>query len=176
MECLEIEIKAYCDNLTAVIDKLGALGARRIGSIRECDQYMNHPSRDFGVTDEALRLRKANDESVMTYKGPKIGLVSKTRREEEVEVADFDAALGILESLGFSRAGSVEKERERFILEGIEVCLDRVEGLGDFVELEIKGEDREAAEALLFGLAEKLGLRRFERRSYLELKFLGAGE
>jgi adenylate cyclase class 2 len=175
MAPLEIEVKAYCDDLPAVAGKLAAMGGRSLGSIRERDLYLNHPSRDFSTTDEALRLRRAGDSVIMTYKGPKIGLAAKTRREIEVPVGDFEAALLILETLGFARVGTVVKDRDRFLLEGIEISLDRVEDLGDFVELETRGGNRQAAEDKLFLMAERLGLETFERRSYLELILRGGG-
>ncbi len=173
MAPLEIEVKAYCDDLPAVAERLAGLGARSLGSIRERDLYLNHPSRDFGATDEALRLRRAGDSIIMTYKGPKMGLAAKTRREIEVSVGDFEAVLLMLETLGFSRVGTVVKDRDRFLLEGIEISLDRVEDLGDFVELEKKGANRQSAEDELFRMAERLGLESFERRSYLELILRG---
>ena len=42
-----------------------------------------------------------------------------------------------------------------------------------FVELEKMGTDKERCEKELFEIAERLGLDRFERRSYLELKLGG---
>ena len=175
MGTLEIEVKAYCEDLGAVAARLNAMGARHLGTILERDQYLNHPSRDFGATDEALRLRRAGDTVTMTYTGPKLGLAAKTRRELEVTVGDYGTALAILEVLGFSRVGSVLKERERFLLEDIEISLDRVDGLGEFVELEAKGENRHDTEDALFAMAERLGLDSFERRSYLELILRGGG-
>ncbi|MBP7736718.1 MAG: class IV adenylate cyclase [Spirochaetes bacterium] len=175
MDLLEIEIKSYCDDHDAVIEKARTLGARRGKTLRERDLYLNHPGRDFRKTDEALRLRQVGDEVVLTYKGPKLGAVSKTRREEEVPVGSFEKTLDILTLLGFIPSGTVEKDREIYTLGDIEICIDRVDGLGNFVELELKGTDRERVEKELFRIAGELGLDRFERRSYLELKYLGTG-
>lgn len=176
MDILEIEIKSYCDDHDAVIEKAHILGARHVGTIRERDLYLNHPARDFRITDEALRLRQVNDRVILTYKGPKLGTVSKTRREEEVSVDSYEKALDILKLLGFIPSGTVEKERDMYHLGDIEICIDRVDGLGNFVELEKKGTDRENVEKELFRLAGELGLSRFETKSYLELKFGGTGK
>ncbi len=176
MDILEIEIKAYCDDHDAVIEKALILGARRGKTSRERDLYLNHPARDFRTTDEALRLRQVNETVILTYKGPKVGTMSKTRREEEVAVESFEKTLTILKLLGFIPSGTVEKEREIYTLGGIEICIDRVMGLGNFVELELKGTDRERVEKELFFLAGELGLDRFETKSYLELKYLGSGK
>ncbi|MBP7604489.1 MAG: class IV adenylate cyclase, partial [Spirochaetes bacterium] len=133
------------------------------------DSCCNHPSRDFATTDEDFRIRRARGGVVVTYKGTKIGERSKTRYENEVALDDADAFAEILLRLGFRPVRAVKKRRELYALEGAHVCLDSVEGLGYFAEIEILSEDREEAEQKLFTLAERLGLARFERRSYLEL-------
>jgi adenylate cyclase class 2 len=172
MDILEIEVKSYCDDHAAVIKKLLALGARHGGLRNERDLYLNHPSRDFRKTGEALRLRQVNDGTViLTYKGPRLSTVAKTRREEEVGVVEFESMLTIFKSLGFTLAGTVVKERDTFMLDDIEICIDRVEDIGNFVELEMKGTEHERIENELFHLAGELGLSRFEKKSYLELKY-----
>jgi adenylate cyclase, class 2 len=176
MDILEIEIKSYCDDHDAVVDRALRLGARHGGALRERDLYLNHPARDFRKTDEALRLRQVNDTVILTYKGPKLGKTTKTRREEEVLVGDFESILGILKLLGFIPSGTVEKERDVYHLGDVEICVDRVEDVGNFVELEKKGTDRESVEKELFRLAGELGLDRFETRSYLELKYGMSGK
>ncbi len=175
MAMLEIEIKSPCDDHAAVIERLTALGARRGETRTERDTYLNHPARDFRATDEALRLRQVNDRVVLTYKGPRLGGASKTRREEEVPVGGFEQMLGILGLLGFTTAGTVAKERDIFLLGEVEICIDRVEGIGNFVELEMKGTEQERIEKDLFRIAADLGLDRFEKRSYLELKYGSVG-
>lgn len=175
MNILEIEIKSYCDDHEPVAAKLAAMGARPAGSETEHDLYMNHPCRNFRDTDEALRLRRAGERIILTYKGPKIGTAAKSRLEEEVPVADFEKTLAILKNLGFVEFGSVTKVRELYRLDDMEVCLDTVEGVGRFVEIEMKGSDRERIEHQLFRLAGELGLERFERRSYLEMKYSSPG-
>ena len=47
----------------------------------------------------------------------------------------------LLERLGFKHALSVRKLREYFEGEGVVVSIDRVEGLGCFVEVEARGVD-----------------------------------
>jgi adenylate cyclase, class 2 len=169
----EIEIKARCDDLDAVRARISALGGSLLRSGREEDTYFNHPSRDFAATDEAVRVRSRGGKAILTYKGPKVSARSKSRYEKETGVEDGDALCEILSRMGFARVETVVKEREIFLLDGVEVCLDRVRGAGSFVELEMKGNDVASVERALFALAGRLGLDRFERRSYLEL-VLGA--
>ena len=76
---LEVEIKAYCDNTSALRESLYSIGADYIETRDEQDIYFNHPSRDFGKTDEALRLRFINGKCKVTYKGPKVSSETKAR-------------------------------------------------------------------------------------------------
>lgn len=166
---MEIEIKSYCDDREACLHRAEALGAVSSGKHTEWDRYFAHPCRDFGTTDEALRVRRSGGAPILTYKGPKLGGMSKTRIEEEVTMQDGDALEKILEHLGFRLFGEVRKERQIYRLGETELCFDRIDQLGDFVELERKGTDRVTVERELFALAAELGLSRFETRSYLEL-------
>jgi adenylate cyclase, class 2 len=166
---LEIEIKAYCDDHNDVVEKIKSLGGKLVKIVEDKDIYYKHPSRDFVETDEAFRIRIEDNITLLTYKGPKIGGRSKTRFERELVFNGLDAMKEILDKLGFTIAGEVNKVRTYYSVKDIEICLDSVDGLGDFVELEIKGDDRVESEKILFDTANILGLTRFERKSYLEL-------
>lgn len=168
---MEIEIKCYCDDYQKVRALLAEIGAEFVEKRRESDLYFNHPSRNFKETDEALRLRRVNDKCRITYKGPKVSRTTKARIEHETETGDFKTMSDILASLGFSESGVVEKEREIFTLNSVEITIDHVDGVGTFVEIEKIGELKDEIERELFDIAAKLGLSRFERRSYLELKY-----
>lgn len=165
----EIEIKAYCDDITKVETAAQQIGAQSGADHYQRDIYFNHPARDFRESDEVFRIRQVDEEYHITYKGPKLSSKTKTRKEYEVAVGDFETTRNIVESLGFVESGIVEKKRKEYFSGGITICLDRVTGLGNFVELEKIGEDVEKTETELFALAEKLGLKRFESRSYLNL-------
>jgi len=168
---MEIEIKCYCDDDDKVKTLLGTIGAQFIEKRRESDVYFNHPSRNFGETDEALRLRSVNEKCKITYKGPKLSKTTKARIEHETEAGDFITMKNILLSLGFVESGVVEKERVVYSFSKMEISIDYVDGVGTFVEIEKIGELKDEIEKELFDTAEKLGLTKFERRSYLELKY-----
>ncbi|HOP64618.1 MAG TPA: class IV adenylate cyclase [Spirochaetota bacterium] len=170
-ETLEIEIKCYCDDPEGIEEKIRGIGAEFVETRGEADIYFNHPSRDFGATDEALRIRRVGCRCKITYKGPKVSAVTKARVEHETGVDDFDAVKNIFLSLGFVESGIVEKERRVFSLDKTEISIDSVSGLGVFVEIERIGALKDEVEKGLFDIAGKLGLSRFERRSYLELKY-----
>ncbi|MFB6136629.1 MAG: class IV adenylate cyclase [Halobacteriaceae archaeon] len=173
----EVEVKVRADH-GPVREALEASGATRLGRVEQVDTYYDAPHRDFAETDEALRVRReraSGEESVrLTYKGPLVEAASKTREEFETGVDDGEATAAILAALGFDAAAEVAKERTRYELDGYTVTLDRVDGLGEFVEVETAVEGEEAVEPAREGardLLRDLGLDPGEqlRTSYLGL-------
>jgi len=167
----ETEIKARVDDKT--LESLQAfLGSecRKVRQERQADTYLQHPCRDFAETDEALRVRVVEDGSrvELCYKGPKGKVLEFKRREEvKVEVDSDSGIIELLKRLGFTPVATVVKSRTVFDCRDFEVSIDRVEGLGTFVEFELKSE---GLEERLLGLLEELGLlNRIERKTYLEL-------
>ena len=162
-----------------VTDRLEAIGARPMPSRHQNDHYYAHPDRDFAQTDEALRISEDEHRIQLTYKGPLIDEVAKTRRELEIGIDSAEITAEILESLGFRPVRVVAKQRKPFELSwqgiSVEAVIDQVEGLGDFVELETMSDtdSHQAARDHLLALATKLGLEQSERRSYLCLLLAG---
>ncbi|WP_456367844.1 class IV adenylate cyclase [Thermococcus sp.] len=171
---IEVEVKGYADE---EVFKRVRENFQLIRREYHEDTYYQHPCRDFSKTDEALRIRirrfNGHFEAFLTYKGPKIDSLSKTREEIEVPIEDPDAHARILEALGFTEVLTVEKVREKYYVEkGITLTLDEVEGLGKFVEIEAMTEDREKVPELvekLRSMLHELGVKKLERKSYLEL-------
>lgn len=145
--------------------------------VRQVDTYYDHPARDFAVTDEALRIRRTSGEdettALVTYKGPLVDASSKTREEHETAVDDGAELHAVLDGLGFTPAAGVEKHREVWSRDGYTVTLDAVDGLGEFVEIEVEheGDDVDAAREGAFATARELGLDPADqiRDSYLAL-------
>ena len=169
---MEYEVKIRVAGLGPVRARLAALGIRPGSRLTERDLYFNAPDRDFGTTDEALRIRSTEAGATLTYKGPKLGLARVKAREELIVAIDRPGAMEeILARLGFTRTAAVEKERESYPVEGCSVALDEVRGLGSFVEIEAPaGMAGDEAVALIGRVREKLGVTGEETtRSYLEL-------
>lgn len=173
----EVEIKAYLEEIASMETQLQQLGAVFQKSIRQSDTYFQHPIRNFAQTDEALRIRNSDNQSYLTYKGPKLDSTSKTREELEIEIQKPEKFSNILKKLGFSSVLTVAKTRKIYSLDDITISLDNVDDLGDFIELETDVSDKEAipsARGRLFTLLKQLDIpkEKSERRSYLELRFL----
>jgi adenylate cyclase class 2 len=176
---LEIEVKCPVMNFDAVRQTLTAWGARADPPQVEADHYYNAPDRDFGKTDEALRVRRVGVKNRVTYKGPKLDKHTKTRAEIEVSLAEGDKAAEdfcrILECLKYRATAVVRKQRVAYHLDrggfALEVTLDDVAEVGKFIEVEIQAppESLEAGRAVLLQVVADLGLTQTERRSYLEM-------
>lgn len=166
---MELEVKVPCEDLDGLERRLKEMGAVHLEDLGQMDQYFSHPGRDFGATDEALRLRRENDRTVITYKGPKLDKDTKLREEIELSVEDLDRMSLILRRLGFLPVITICKKRTVYELQGVHFCLDRLPGLGNFVEMEWQGDDLVEGKLRIADLKQTLGLRGNERRSYLEL-------
>jgi len=171
---IEIEVKASVEDPKQLERSLIEFGATPIGIDTQADTYYNAPYRDFGKTDEALRIRVEEGKSVLTYKGPKMDKVSKTRKEVETEIKDIDGMGNILSSLGFFPVATVSKKRKNFRLGDFFISLDEVRDLGHFMEIEIAVKDsknfQEKVESI-FKFMGKLGITRESSicKSYLEM-------
>lgn len=167
---MEVESKYRSPGNDKVEKALGKLGAELVREEETEDIYFQHPGRDFGKTDEALRLRKGEGASELTYKGPRMKL-DHTKAREEVTLRTDDplAAQRIVERLGFKEFMSVRKRRKNFKYDKIWIAVDVVDGLGEFVELELITEEPRRAEALIEQMRAELSLTDFEPKTYLEL-------
>ena len=135
---LEIELKVQVDTLGPIREQLNKRNAQFSGRIHEHDIYYNAPHRDFGTTDEAMRVRYTNEHAVITYKGAKrakYGL--KAREELNTAVESGDVFEQILVRLGFVKTAEVNKWRENYRLGTAAISLDSVDELGTFVEIEV---------------------------------------
>jgi len=175
----EVEMKFPAPDRATLKARLAGLGATIAAPQSEVDVYFAHPARDFANSDEALRIRRKGSANFITYKGPKIDALTKTRREIDLPLPPGEptaqAWTALLEALGFTAVGEVRKSRRKADVDwqgrSVEVSLDEVDRLGFYVELELiaEADDLDAARANIVSLAEALGLEGGERRSYLEL-------
>ncbi|MDV0446879.1 hypothetical protein MsAg5_07420 [Methanosarcinaceae archaeon Ag5] len=171
---IEVEVKVKADH-TVVKQAILDMGAVFSGVEEQSDAYFNSPSRDFAKTDEALRVRLVNGAGEITYKGPKMDKVSKTRIEFN-SPADAETMKSILLALGFFESGFVSKRREIYKLGDFVIGLDRVAGLGDYMEVETDVSSESTPDEIkkatdkIFQFLKSLGIEKDAsiKQSYLE--------
>jgi adenylate cyclase, class 2 len=157
---LEIELKVRVDSLDLIRQNLLARHAEFLGKQHEHDIYYNAPHRDFGSTDEALRVRYTDGPALVTYKGKKIPELGLKAREELNTAVEYGEVFEqILSRLGFTKTAEVNKWRENYRLENASFALDTVEGLGTFAEIEIMAEKSgEDATTKILKFAKEMGI------------------
>lgn len=152
---IEVEVKLPLFRRSATEKKLRDLGFEAGDLVRESDMYYNSRSHDFMETDEALRIRLSDNMTrltsgcILTYKGPKMDTISMTRKELETEIGSRENCDAILNCLGFVPFFPVNKLRQYYHKDRVEACVDQVEGLGSFLELEILVEKESGREEAL---------------------------
>ncbi len=152
---IEVEVKIPLFRRSQTEQALMGLGFIPGDLIRESDCYYNSDFHDFMAGDEALRIRVCENltglssRARLTYKGPKMDKVSMTRKELETEVSSPDTCRLILEALGYRPFFPVNKLRQYYHRDNVTACVDQVEGLGSFLELEILVEEESSREDAL---------------------------
>ncbi len=136
-----------------VLNALKEIGAEFEGE--DFEENILFLGGDLLARQAVLRLRKIGQRTILTYKQKvENELAAKHHIEYETEVADFDEASKIFESLGFHRSLVYEKRRRIWKFREVEIVLD-VLPFGLF--LEIEGALTAIAEAEIF-----LGAENFE--------------
>lgn len=160
---IEAEMKCKIQDKDAVFRKLLSLGFQEDFHVKETDTYFDNEQGVIRTGDSALRIRETIDLSdgrrlsMITFKGKKMDLTSMTRPEFETEVESADTMEAILNALGYRKVQPVVvKERTQFSLEEMHACLDTVEGLGDFLELEVMVETESERDDTLIRIEDML--------------------
>ena len=166
---IEVEVKLPLFRRSHTEQQLISLGFSPGDLVRESDVYFNSDFHDFRQTDEALRIRtsenltKRTAHSVITYKGKKLDSLTMTRKELETGLDDPGTGIDILKALGYNQLYPVRKLRQYYHLDRVTACVDQVEGLGSFLELEVlvpEEKDRpqamEEIEKILHGICSSL--------------------
>jgi adenylate cyclase class 2 len=139
---VEIEAKMKVERLDAVRDRLKEIGATFSGDALETNIFFDTEDRALLADDRGLRLRTAEAQpggartTTITYKGPRLHGILKSRDERELDVADPDDAASLLEALGYLRVLSFQKRRQSWVFDGCKIELDELPHLGVFIEIE----------------------------------------
>lgn len=140
--CMEIECRVKIDDVTETKRKLLGLGVRFFGKETQNDAILKEKGKEDVAQKPGsfvLRIRTTDKKTFLTFKA--LTAASGVWEEHEVEVNDASLAEQILTSLGFVRVLEMHKIRERGTFNGMALCLDRIKELGDFLEVEVVGED-----------------------------------
>ena len=169
---MEVEIKAKLKSLSGVKNKLLELGAKLGKSKKQLDVFYK-PKNQVRATLRPglyiLRVRESSNDKFLTFKA--LTPIKGVWEEYEVRIDDTKEIQKILEKIGLVKVFSIEKTRVPGHLGKFEFNLDKVKGLGLFIEIGLIAKDGEKAQNKIKELYPKLGISEghLERRGYGEL-------
>lgn len=128
MPHLNIEVKAKCENHKKIVDFLLSRKADFKGIDHQIDTY-------FKINKGRLKLREGNIENFLIFyerenkAGPKKSKIILFKSEPKSALKEIlTKALGVL--------AIVDKKREIYFIGNVKFHLDKVRGLGSFMEIE----------------------------------------
>jgi len=146
----EVEIRAKVSDFESIKNKLDELGSKLIETKNQIDRVFGH---EMFLDDNHLivegglsaRIRETDNSKSLEFKeivrmGGGLEIQSKLHEVED--------GLKFLDKLNFEEAFIVAKFREVYKYKDFKICLDKVEKLGDFMEIERmvhSSEDEEQA-------------------------------
>lgn len=136
MKKTEYEARVLEINHDELVKKLESLGAvLQFDSLQERMVYDLKPKQE----NKWIRLRTNGEITTLTIKDLEAKTIDGTK-ELEIEVNDFNTTNEILETLGFKNRGFQQNKRTQYILDGVEVDLDKWPMIPEYMEVEGKSE------------------------------------
>jgi adenylate cyclase class 2 len=171
---IEVEVKVRINDIKVMENRIEEQGAEYEGMIKQADEYFDFPDMRIFNSGSAFRVRAADGNYRVTYKGVKKDKETTSRAEIEIAIESAEEMIKILENIGFIRLCEIKKKRKVYLLAGLKISLDEVEGLGSFMEIEGMAnseEEYKAKKGEIFKLLDKFGvpLEEISQKSYMEL-------
>ena len=166
---MEIKIKLTkeeYENLNKMMKSIGKF------LLQSNQQDIYYGSDYFGIdSNKLLRLRLSGNKKVLTYKTYNNNMYCE---EYEVEIDNSNNLMKIFDSIGLKKITEVKKERYIYSYQDkYEISLDKVDNLGYFIEIEVKGTINNYFEEYdnLLKNSKNLGLNlnNIEQKRYLQL-------
>ncbi len=156
----EIEIKARVRDEAKVLSALETLGVKLSDPLKHHDVVYSRPGAKSGAGENWLRVRTENDNKVyFTLKRSVTGELDSI--EHEVIVDKASELQAIIKYMGYVEYSDLTKTRRKAHYGDLEICFDKIPGLGTFIEIE-KLCDEEVDYVVvakeLWTLFEKLGV------------------
>jgi adenylate cyclase class 2 len=162
---LEIEVKIRIEHLSQVKETILSQGATIVKERHSYDDtFYDYPSLELQKKHHALRVRKIDKKTFLTFKGPKQkSRKFKIREEFETEVKNDKNLRKIFKSLGLRPVFQYSKFRTVFRKKRLTICLDET-SVGNFLELE-----GQQSEIVKFAQALNFSKEDFIKLDYVQL-------
>ena len=159
----EVEVKAHIRDEVELLERLSGQGGVLGEPVTQEDTvYVKEVGsmQLFLGNDHFLRIRKTPERVMFTLKyhpGRNTTNIDAMPIEHEVDVSNEEELKEMLKLLGFVEALSINKTRRTTHVGDYEICIDEVEGLGSFIEVEKLLEHEEETEPTIRDMKEFLG-------------------
>ena len=146
MKNIEIEIQVEVEKSAPLLKFLKDKATFQ-GENFQIDKYYTPQHKDFlkkRPVDEWLRLRKENEKMSITYKNWHRDKNKRSTHADEFEsqIEKIDQLEKIFKVLDFKHITTVHKKRTIWNWKKYEIALDKIKGLGNYVEIEYKGKEK----------------------------------
>ena len=156
----EIELKFKVDNKDDVISFLENNGCTVSTPTCQWDTIYVSDLSNVESTEGSifLRVRKTDDVVELNFK--KQSAKKHESQEIEFEVGSYEKSNAFLKALGFKEWVQVNKKRQHSKYKDFNICIDEVERLGTFIEIELLvDEDNDGDyENMLLDVAKEMGI------------------
>lgn len=132
----EVEVKAKLNDREGIMKKLLEMGCSFGEELHQIDHIFIPNGIPFPPPYDTpvLRVRQQNDKHLLTLK------ISQSNRqdciEHEIEISDGNKMLEIMNLMNYKKVPVVNKKRIKTSYNGMEIVLDKVSNLGEFIEVE----------------------------------------
>ncbi len=163
----EIEVKAKVKNIQEIAERLLSLNCVISAPQEQKDIiFTNFDDKLFAEFQSGinlLRIRESGGKALFTVKQPQSN--EQDAIEYETEIGDAAQMAEALKVMGYHEAVKVIKKRRITKYKEYEICLDEVDGLGSFIEMEIitESDDAEKIQDEMFYFLMSLGVKKDER-------------
>lgn len=129
---VEYEVRVLEINHEEIVKKLESLGAEfKFEALQQRYVYDLKPK----VENKWIRLRTDGKKTTLTIKDLQAKSIDGTK-ELEIVVDDFAKTNQMLEELGYKNRGFQQNKRTQYILDGVEIDLDRWPLIPEYMEIE----------------------------------------
>ena len=154
---IELEASYHLNNdYSEILDKIKKEDFKLISEVTEEDTYYTDKDLIFVNNRICLRTRKINEDYLeLTYKPKSDDLTEKYGKKEvniKIDAKDYSDIKYVLTELGYLEYVSLKKHRKTYSKEinNVEynIMIDKIDGVGNFIELEILVDTEEEQKKL----------------------------
>jgi len=155
---VEIRFKLTSDQREEILTKLKQRGWKSQAVYQKDVYFCDRSFIDAGNEKDCpyiVRIRESDKQAKLTYKS---FTGDESWMEHETGIEDPQVTAKILEGTGLGAYLTISKHRLVGALDSLELTVDAIDLLGDFMEMEILTDKVEVGRARLMQMAEELGL------------------